>query len=73
VEINVFYFQAYSIESDRMVQSKRRATLEAIQRLGPCFHPIHHSEVTIDSSAFDSDGFQKGPSAETFRSLNPPT
>ncbi len=68
--INVFYFQAYSIEADKMLVSKRRATLETIHRLGPQFKVIAHSELEIDSSDLDSDGFQKGPSPEAIAALN---
>jgi hypothetical protein len=68
--MNVFYFQPYSIEADKMVRSKRRATLETIHRLGPQFTAIAHSELEIDSSDLDSEGFQKGLTPEAMASLN---
>jgi hypothetical protein len=67
--INVFYFQTYSIEADKMVTSRRRT----IHRLGPQFKVIAHSELEIDSSDLDSDGFQKGLTPEAIASLNRPT
>jgi hypothetical protein len=60
-KVKVYHFRAYEITTDRILRSKRPATLEAIGELGPMFHPILDTEEEIDSSLLGAEGFQKKP------------
>jgi hypothetical protein len=58
-KVKVYYFRAYDIGRDRVIRSKRPATLGAIRALGPAMQPIMDSEEEIDSSLLDEDGFRR--------------
>lgn len=57
--VKVYYFRAYDIERDRMIRSKRPATLSAIRALGPMMQPLMETEEEIDGSYLDQDGFRR--------------
>jgi hypothetical protein len=59
--VKVYYFRAYDIERDRMIRSKRPATLSAIRALGPMMQPLMETEEEIDASHLDADGFRRKP------------
>jgi hypothetical protein len=61
--VKVYYFRAYDIERDRMIRSKRPATLSSIRALGPMMQPLMETEEEIDSSQLDADGFRKKATA----------
>lgn len=50
----VYYFLIRDRSSGKLVSSKRRATLEAIQRRG---EPLLESEMAVDDSEVDAMGF----------------
>lgn len=55
----VYYFLIRDRASGRLVSSKRRATLDAIRSRG---EPLLESEMTVDNSEVDADGFLIGRS-----------
>jgi hypothetical protein len=59
--VKVYYFRAYDIERDRMIRSKRPATLGAIRALGPMMQPLMETGEEIDASHLDQDGFRRKP------------
>ena len=62
--VKVYYFRAYDIERDRMIRSKRPATLSAIRALGPMMQPLMETEEEIDASQLDDDGFRRKPTTK---------
>jgi hypothetical protein len=62
--VKVYYFRAYDIERDRMIRSKRPATLSAISALGPMMQPLMETEEEVDSSHLDADGFRRPATAK---------
>lgn len=56
-KVTVYYFEKYDINTDEMVHSKRRATLEAIKRVGGA--PLNDTALQVDSSELDGYGFQR--------------
>jgi hypothetical protein len=63
-KVKVYYFKAYNIERDRILRSKRPATLNTIRGLGPGIQPIMETEQEIDSSLLDRDGFRRKVTAK---------
>jgi hypothetical protein len=58
--VKLYYFEGYDFENDRLVRSKRPATLEFIQRMH--FQPLDDNAVEVDSSQVDAAGFLAGDS-----------
>lgn len=58
--VSLFYFEGYDFEHDKVVRSKRPATMEFIERYR--FQPVHENAVEVDSSQVDASGLMAGDS-----------
>ena len=58
--VTLYYFEGYDFENDKVVRSKRPATMEFIQRHH--LHPVPDNAVEVDSSQVDAEGFLAGDS-----------
>ena len=63
----VYFFKQHQVGSDEWPRSKRRATLEAIARLGG--KAIMDSGLEVEASRLDFDGFlaDEGPESRPHR------
>lgn len=59
-KVAVFYFESYDLDEDRIVRSKRPATLEFIERYR--MHPVPDNAFEVDSSQLDAYGMLAGDS-----------
>ena len=59
-KIRLYYFEDYDFVQDRVVRSRRPATMDFIQR----FHlqPVQDNSVEVDSSQVDAFGLLAGDS-----------
>jgi hypothetical protein len=55
--VALFFFTMYDINADKIVRSRRPATLDAIRKFGGT--PIMETEQHLDSSKVDDDGLLK--------------
>lgn len=55
----VYYFTSLNVRTGERDLSKRRATLEAIKRIG---EPVMDSQIVVDPTELDSSGFLVGRS-----------
>ncbi len=55
--VALFFFTMYDINADKIVRSRRPATLDAIEKFGGT--PIMETEQRLDSSKVDEDGLLK--------------
>ena len=58
--VTLYYFEGYDFAEDKIVQSKRPATMEFIEKYR--FQPVHENAVEVDSSQVDANGLLAGDS-----------
>ena len=58
--VTIFYFEGYDFTDDKIVRSKRPATLEFIEKYR--FHPVHENALEVDTSQLDANGLLAGDS-----------
>lgn len=58
--VTLYYFEGYDFEADKIVRSKRPATIEFIEKYR--FEPVLDSPVEVDSSQVDAQGLLAGDS-----------
>jgi hypothetical protein len=58
--VTVFYFEGYDFTDDKIVRSKRPATLEFIEKYR--FLPVHENALEVDTSQLDANGLLAGDS-----------
>ena len=59
-KVTLYYFEGYDFLDDKIVRSKRPATLEFIERFQ--LHPVRESPVEVDSDQLDANGLLAGDS-----------
>jgi len=59
-QVKVFYFEGYDFTDDKIVRSKRPATLEFIEKYR--FLPVTENATEVDTSQLDADGLLAGDS-----------
>ena len=59
-EVTVFYFEGYDFTDDKIVRSKRPATLEFIEKYR--FLPVRDNPLEVDTSQLDANGLLAGDS-----------
>lgn len=59
-KVAVFYFESYDLAEDKIVRSKRPATLEFIERYR--LHPVPDNAFEVDTSQLDAYGMLAGDS-----------
>jgi hypothetical protein len=58
--VTLHFFEGYDFEHDKVVRSRRPATMEFIQRLH--LHPVADNSVEVDSAQVDAEGLLAGDS-----------
>lgn len=59
-KVTLYYFEGYDFLDDKIVRSKRPATLEFIEKYR--FQPVHQNAVEVESSQLDAHGLLAGDS-----------
>ena len=59
-KVTLYYFEGYDFLDDKVVRSKRPATLEFIEKYR--FQPVHDNAIEVDSSQVDAQGLLAGDS-----------
>jgi hypothetical protein len=67
-KINVYFAEGYVIADDRIVRTKRRATMETIRRWD--LHPLENTMEVVDSTEIDANGFVRGIGPEAILAAN---
>lgn len=52
--VTLHYFEGYDFENDKVVRSRRPATMEFIQRHH--LHPVADNAIEVDTSQLDAEG-----------------
>lgn len=58
--VTLHYFEGYDFENDKVVRSRRPATMEFIQRY--YLHPVADNAVEVDGAQVDAEGLLAGDS-----------
>ena len=58
--LTLYYFEGYDFENDKVVRSRRPATMEFIQRHH--LYPVAENAIEVDSAQVDAEGFLAGDS-----------
>ncbi|MFA6985682.1 MAG: hypothetical protein WC213_05710 [Arenimonas sp.] len=59
-KVTLYYFEDYDLLEDKIVRSKRPATLEFIKKFH--LHPVLDNQVEVDTSQLDAEGLLAGDS-----------
>ena len=59
-KVTLYYFEGYDFEDDKIVRSKRPATIEFIEKYR--FQPVLDAPIEADSSQLDAQGLLAGDS-----------
>ena len=58
--VRLYYFEGYDFRDDKVVRSRRPATMEFIERYG--LRAVEENAVEVDSAQVDAEGLLAGDS-----------